>query len=57
MTPESEKKIGLVALELADALMRFARERRDDDRKAIAALHTELCAAVREARKKPEETI
>jgi hypothetical protein len=57
MTPEAEKKIGLVALELADALMRFARERRDDDRKEIAALHTELCAAVRKAREEPEETI
>jgi len=37
-----------IARELAQALIRFARERRDDDKKAIAALHTSLCAAYRE---------
>ena len=29
--------------DLADTLMRYARERRDEDKKFIAALHHDLC--------------
>ena len=32
---------------LADALSRYARERRGDDQKEVARLQTELCAARR----------
>lgn len=40
-------KMATIGRELAAALSQFARERRDDDKKAIARLHTELCAAWR----------
>lgn len=33
-----------MAREMADALMRFARERRDEDKKQIAWMQYELCA-------------
>jgi len=36
-----------LARELADALSRYARERRSDDQKEVARLQTELCAARR----------
>jgi hypothetical protein len=45
MTPD-EKMAGL-ARELAHTLHTYARERRDDDKKRIAQLHTDLCAAYR----------
>jgi hypothetical protein len=34
-----------IARDLADALINFARDRRPDDQKEIARLHTELCKA------------
>lgn len=43
-----ESKIASVGRRLAKALSDFARERRDDDRKNIAALQTELCKVVKE---------
>lgn len=33
-----------IGRDLADALMKFARERGPDERKVVAALETELCA-------------
>jgi hypothetical protein len=33
----------LIGRDLADALMRYARDRRDDDKKIIASLHRDLC--------------
>jgi hypothetical protein len=44
----SDQQIASVARDLAMALKTFAHERRDDDRKHIALLQTELCRVVRE---------
>lgn len=44
MTDASVARIGRA---LAETLRSFARERREDDRKQIAALHAELCAEYR----------
>lgn len=43
-----------IARNLADALAHFARERRSEDQKEIARLHTELCNARRAELKPPE---
>lgn len=43
VTPESEKRIAQCARSLAEHLMAWARERRDEDKKAIAARQSELC--------------
>jgi hypothetical protein len=43
-----------LARQLADALAAFARSRRDDDKKSIALLHTELCALRRAEQIEPE---
>jgi hypothetical protein len=43
----SDADIARIGRELAHALMKFARERHDDDRKAVAYHQTHLCAAVR----------
>ena len=45
---KSDAQIAAIGRPLADALNRFAREHRDDDKKEIARLHTELCRAYRE---------
>lgn len=37
-----------LARHLAETLMRYARERRPDDQKEIARLHTELCRVYRD---------
>jgi hypothetical protein len=42
-----------LARDLADTLMTFARERHDDQKKAIAVLHTELCEMRRIERLEP----
>lgn len=41
--PEDDGTMAMTARTLADVLMRYARERIPDDKKAIAELHTELC--------------
>jgi hypothetical protein len=43
----SDETLANVARNLAKALITYARDRRDDDRKTIAALQTELCAEYR----------
>ena len=43
----ADSKIAGIARLLAEALSNFARSRGDDDRKRIAQLQTELCAACR----------
>jgi hypothetical protein len=44
----SDQEVANVARNLAMALNTFAHERRDDDRKNVALLQTELCRVVRE---------
>lgn len=44
---KDDAKIAGIARNLAEALADFAYTRKDDDKKRIATLHTELCAAVR----------
>jgi hypothetical protein len=43
----SDARLAALARKLGVTLIRFAYDRRDDDRKQIAVLHTELCAMVR----------
>ena len=53
----TEPPILLTARNLADALIRWARERRDDDKREVAWLQHELCQARRkELAAVPEET-
>ena len=40
----SDASMAAIARNLSEALRAFARERREEDRKQIAALHFELCA-------------
>jgi hypothetical protein len=42
----SDQKIAAIGRDLAHALARFARDRRDEDRKVVNIIQTELCAAV-----------
>jgi hypothetical protein len=44
----SDQQVASVARDLALALNTFAHERRDDDRKNVALLQTELCRVGRE---------
>jgi hypothetical protein len=44
----SDQQVANVARNLALALNTFAHDRRDDDRKTVAILQTELCRVVRE---------
>lgn len=44
-----------VARNLADTLIRFARDRRDEDRKEIGRLHYELCQLRRRDLEPPPE--
>ena len=50
----NDLKMAELARILARHLIAFARDRRDEDRKAIASLHTELCKAFREEEKEDE---
>lgn len=43
----SDATIASVGRRMAETLMKFAHDRRDEDRKAIAQVQSELCAAVR----------
>jgi hypothetical protein len=43
------------ARQLADTLSRFARDRREDDRKEIARLHTQLCHLRRKEKAPPPD--
>lgn len=45
--PDQDKLMAEIARSLAQALCGFARERDDVHKKAIARLHTDLCAAWR----------
>jgi hypothetical protein len=42
-----------LARDLADALMRLARERGDTEKKLVAALHTEMCRERRAELERP----
>jgi hypothetical protein len=44
----SDQQVASIARDLALALNTFAHDRRDDDRKNVALLQTELCRVVRE---------
>jgi hypothetical protein len=44
---KNDAAMAALARRLGATLIRFARDRRDDDKKQIAVLHTELCAAYR----------
>jgi hypothetical protein len=44
----SDQQVANVARNLVLALNTFAHDRRDDDRKTVALLQTELCRIVRE---------
>jgi hypothetical protein len=46
-TPESEKLMAQCARALASHLIAWAKDRRDEDKKAIAAVQSELCALYR----------
>ncbi|HXA10713.1 MAG TPA: hypothetical protein VNW93_00745 [Mycobacterium sp.] len=54
-TSEDDKTMAAFARTLAEALMRYARERRFEDQKEIARLHHELCKAYREESEPKEE--
>ena len=43
----SDATIANVGRRMAEALMKFAHDRGDEDRKTVANVQTELCAAVR----------
>ncbi len=43
----SDKEVAVIARNLAEALADYAYTRKDDDKKKIAALHTELCRVVK----------
>lgn len=45
--PANDSEMARLARSLADALSAFAYSRRDDDRKVIVELQTELCATRR----------
>jgi hypothetical protein len=47
LTTTDHLKMATLARSLAHYLMTFARERRDEDRKRIAELQTELCVLYR----------
>jgi hypothetical protein len=49
----SDERMASLARELARTLHVYARERRDDDRKQIAQLHTDICAAYRTEQEPP----
>jgi hypothetical protein len=49
-----DAKIAAIGRNLAQALADFSYSRKDDDKKRIAQLQTELCAAVR-AESAPQE--
>jgi hypothetical protein len=51
----SDDVMARLARDLADALRRYARERRSDDRQQIARLQTELCATRRQELKAQED--
>lgn len=55
-SPADDAAMARIARSLADALMSFAHSRSDDDKKAISALHTELCA-LRRAEAAPKEGV
>jgi hypothetical protein len=44
--------VARIARDLADALRRYASERRSEDQQQVALLQTELCAARRQELKK-----
>jgi hypothetical protein len=44
----SDQQVASIARDLALALNMFAHDRRNDDRKTVALLQTELCRVVRE---------
>ena len=44
----SDKDWTELARQMAHVLLRFARERRDEDRKMIAQLQTEMCKQLRD---------
>jgi hypothetical protein len=48
MSESDHLKMATIARNLARALLTLARKRRDDDRKRIAELQTELCALYRD---------
>lgn len=52
--PGNDAVMAGIARDLADVLARYARERRSEDQKEIARLHTELCNARRAELKPPE---
>lgn len=45
---KNDQKMAEMARILARHLIAYARERREDDSKAIKSLHTEICKAFRE---------
>lgn len=49
----SDKEVAAVGRNLAEALADYAYTRKDEDKKRIAALNTELCRVVKG--EKPEE--
>jgi hypothetical protein len=51
---EMGDRLAEIARQLADALMKFARSRDDNDKKHVAQLQTELCAARRAEEQKDE---
>jgi hypothetical protein len=50
-----DKTMAALGRDLADTLSRYAHDRRPDDQKEIARLHTELCAARRIELAPPED--
>jgi len=51
----SDATIARIGRNLADALSAFARSRSAEDKKIVAGLHTELCAAVVAEREEAEQ--
>jgi hypothetical protein len=51
----SDQQVACVARNLASALNTFAHERRDEDRKNVSLLQTELCKVVRDEERETSE--
>lgn len=50
----SDKEVATVGRNLAEALADYAYTRKDDDKKKIAALSTELCRVVKHEKEEPQ---
>ncbi len=52
----SDQNMARIARDLAKSLSQYARERSDDSKKQVAALHTSLCEAYRDELREEEKS-